>query len=412
MHYSSCFESYFKAIAHDWKVREVKVLYSILVFLFVIDSGSWFGIQNTSLFDALFFVASCATWILTVRKASVKKKNMWVAALIGAFFFVNLVYYLGDSPVYTGYISYLLRLIGTMIMCESIGYEDFSKRFISIISGISIASLAVYIGFSYLKIIPGITEDGYYYMMYRVFRVYRNYSGTMYRNASIFWEPGAYQLFANLAIAMIMRKNGFIFSKKMSKTDWIRIAVLIISVVTTFSTTGYLMTCVVVGIPVVKSLGHIKKSTKIIIGLPILVALGYVIFIVAKSEVVTGKLMGNNTASYSVRSNDIIASIRMILTRPILGYGFGTEGMWAQLRMAGRTTYTNSSGFLMAMSTFGVPFGIVYLKRILAYSKQYWTKGRIIFLILVLFSGFTEGFCFYPIYFSMLFAFRERARKG
>lgn len=387
------------------------VLYSLLVFTFVVDSGSWVGIQNAGAIDFLFFGLACMTWFLKARKCKIKKRNFIVLLMTLGIFLLNLLFFINDKPVYSGYISYGLRLISTLIMCTSISYDDFITNYVPVLFGISAVSLVVYVLFSFFGAFIGVSEDGYYYMVFRVFRIYRNYSGSMYRNASIFWEPGAYQMFCNLAIAMILRRNRFSVSKDLKKIEWIYLAVFLICIITTFSTTGYLIACLMVGITSARYLKNTPRITMLVIGIPIIVGFGYLIYRMALSEVIMGKFSGKNTASFAIRNNDIKASIKMIISSPFLGYGFGTRGMWEQLRAAGRTTYTNSSGFLMAMSTFGIPFGVLYFKRILDFSKKYWKNGQLLFLILILFSGFTEGFCFYPVYFSILFEFRERKGK-
>lgn len=56
------------------------------------------------------------------------------------------------------------------------------------------------------------------------------------RNCGPFWEPGAYQGFLNLAITLLILTNNI-----RDKKFWINIAILIVTIITTFSTGGYIV---------------------------------------------------------------------------------------------------------------------------------------------------------------------------
>ena len=74
------------------------------------------------------------------------------------------------------------------------------------------------------------------------------------RNSGPFWEPGIFQIYINIALYFAL----FFFKNKAGKTPWVHIVVFCITILTTISTTGYL---VMAGQLSWKLIGIVKKFT-------------------------------------------------------------------------------------------------------------------------------------------------------
>ena len=326
-------------------------------------------------------------------------------------FFANALFYIDDGLAINGYGSYIIRITSALILASSLCEDSFSANFLDLIVIISASSLIVYLISSMSNGAYYTYKDGYYLMYFRVFRIYEGFMKRLYRNAAIFWEPGAFQMFANMALCILLRINHFRIDRNTTKKDWASMIILSLGVFTTFSTIGYIIYGFIVSVVVWNSIKHLPSRNRIIISVPVLFALGYAIVRVFQSETIYGKLLGDNTASFLIRNSDFALSLKILADRPLIGYGFGTGTMWNAMSEVGKTHYGNSSGFLMAAATFGVVILLAYLIRLPKYARKYYGHMWFVFFLVVFLSGMTEGFSLYPVYFIMLFEFSNNMAK-
>ena len=382
----------------------------IVILAFLLDSGSWIGIQNALIYDSVLLVCAGITMLLD-RQSRIKKDNFITYAVVVVTFFVNALFYNNDGLVINGYISYTIRITSALLLASSLAEDSFADDLLDWIVTITALSLIIF-AFSFLsKGAYYSNKDGYYLMYFRIFRVYESFLKRLYRNAAIFWEPGAFQMFANLALCILFRNRHFKIDRNTTKKEWVSLIILSLGIVTTFSTTGYIIYGLIISVVVWNSIKNLPARKIIVVFIPALLAFSYAVVKVFQTETIYGKIFGDNTTSFSIRNGDVALSLKILSDRPLIGYGFGTETMWNAMREIGRTSYVNSSGFLMAAATFGIAILLVYLFRLPQYSKRYYGRMWFLFFLVIFLSGMTEGFSLYPVFFIMLFSFSDNMVK-
>lgn len=215
-------------------------------------------------------------------------------------------------------------LIIAMYTLKLLGMERIIQSYVNCMFAIATVSFVLYlvclIDFSLVtwlpKLISTTRREGYF----AVFSIVSNFRSVgSQRSQGIFWEPGAYQFFLCLAYIVEFKTN----RRKPA------LLLFLISIVTTFSTTGF----IVLVLLLVYTVSYRKEKGVFIRGLLItgvmIVLLtnilsqltGYWKFaIVDKISLILNFKPGDDNAS-SVRVNSVINSLRMFLDSPVLGIG-------------------------------------------------------------------------------------------
>ena len=376
-------------------IRNVNsLLRTLVMIMFIICSGSQFGIENARYVDIILWVVSTIL-LYNSKGLHLSKRNTYVAIFFIALLWVSYFFFISSSPNANAYVSYSLRLLSALFIAESLTYSDYTNELVRVISFIAIASLAVYM----LRIM---TPAGLGYLTsFGLFRT-TNLNGTI-RNAGVFWEPGAYQIFLNLALFFQLQKFGFrVFGRDIPKKHSLMVGLLVLTVISTMSTNGFILlmiNCLMVYFATTKSM---KKQNKVWIGIPLFFIALFLGIKIISSDIVVGKFTGTgNIASTNIRMNDILGSIEIIGSHP-MGLGHGTQLYYNTL--ARYFIVNNSSGILSTMCQLGVIYGVMYLARIFLFAKKHIKKHWLIYFLIVFIAGLTENFYAYPIYFVMLFS--------
>lgn len=384
-------------------IRNVNsLLRTLVMIMFIICSGSQFGIENARYVDIILLVVSMIL-LYNSKGLRLSKQNTYVAIFFITLLWVSYFLFISSSPNANAYVSYSLRLLSALFIAESLTYSDYTNELVRVISFIAIASLVVYM----LRIM---TPAGSGYLTsFGLFRT-ANLNGTI-RNAGVFWEPGAYQIFLNLALFFQLEKFGFrVFGRNIPKKHSLIVGLLVLTVISTMSTNGFILlmiNCLMAYFATTKSM---KKQNKVWIGIPLFfIALVLGIKIIS-SDIVVGKFTGTgNIASTNTRMNDILGSIEIIGLHP-MGLGHGTQLYYNTL--AEHFIINNSTGILSTVCQLGVIYGVMFLVRIFLFAKKYIKKHWLIYFLIVFIAGLTENFYAYPIYFVMLFSLAKGDMEG
>ena len=211
------------------------------------------------------------------------------------------------------------RLLIAIIIIHLISFERFSKIFINIILALSIISwLALFIiHFDIQSPLPSFTSVHYIEEVQG--RILRNFiffgvdteliKYNIHRTSSIWWEPGAFQLFVNLAVIFSLINNTLTFK---------RYAIFLITILTAMSTTGLLAFSILSLIFFKKYLN--LKNNALLYLIPFFVVVLGSIFI---APIIIEKL-NTSHLSFLSRYHDVVISIHMFADNFLLGYGYGT----------------------------------------------------------------------------------------
>lgn len=292
----------------------------------------------------------------------------------------------GDDTKQT-FINVFYILI-TYMFAMNFEFSKFLRKFNNIIYFLCVFSIVVYfiyIAFpSIFDIFPDVSND--------LKRSAKNiffstvYGGKRARNQSIFWEPGAFQTYINLALIfdIFYFKN---FSKK-------RLIVYAIAIITTFSTAGYIVALFIVYAYTTSLL--MKKQGKdsnavrnLFFIFTLIFILVLVLSFVDSKELskVFGKLetyreggyvsSAKRTTSVSVRFDAFLKPFKIFWEYPV--FGAGTRGM-NNFALSQRYNM-NTCTFVNFFAFFGVLYGMMMMKMFWDFSKRFSKNKIIVFMI-------------------------------
>lgn len=166
------------------------------------------------------------------------------------YIFALYLFHMRYAPNLNVYVSIGIQFVAVILFSNLIKSRDsFIKLYIQVLLIMCIYSCICY----FLNLIFNFTAStpalGTLYKMWMGQNI-RSFS----RNSGPFWEPGIFQIYINIALYFAL----FFFKNKAGKTPWVHIVVFCITILTTISTTGYL---VMAGQLSWKLIGIVKKFT-------------------------------------------------------------------------------------------------------------------------------------------------------
>ena len=363
---------------------------TILVFLLIVLSGNPLAVYSTEWMYAGYIVV--LLFYLFVHNKLVLSNYVckWLAGIvllfIAQFIFVRTV----SIPADINFIAKFLIAYITVSLCG----ESFSKIYTDLMYVICLISLLLF-GLLCIHVpIPGLQFDRY--TTIGIWNYITNSSSL--RNCGMFWEPGAFQGFIMLPFLLYIGKLKWFWQHKRKQ-----IIVLIIALLSTFSTTAYLV-AFLYGILILMS-SKIKVVYKVI--LVLIASIGVVVAYFSldflgnkiQDELNRTERTGTEKANWS-RTGAMIIEISNIARHPFTGNGFLLEsrykGLGEQMNGAG-------NGFTGMINMLGLPMALAYFIGV-TYSWHNTRRAyRLIVVIILITLLFGEYFLNYPLYWGLLF---------
>lgn len=236
-----------------------------------------------------------------------------------------------------------------------------------------------------------------------VFTKYIKTPFDLIRNASMFWEPGAFSGYLNLALVyIIMLNKGFRIGKYKREILWIGIGIF-----TSMSTAGYIIFGIFFGIYVLKN----YKWGKIIV-VPAAIFIIYFSFTSLQflqnkiDEQYYGALDYQPGDYTNTRFGSLLWDYDYIKSQPIFGNGLSIETRYRFDYYLISADVGNGNGFSNFIVGWGVPFFLFWLFNVYKFSYSISESKivglMIIFIIIFILQG--EQFLNYPL-FLMFFIF-------
>ena len=154
---------------------------------------------------------------------------------------------------------------------------------------------------------------------------------TVCRNTAIFTEAPMFNF--HLCMALIIE---LFYCKKISQA---KCAILILAILSTFSTTGYCMMIIVLVAKYIfsKKVTGFLKTLKVVI-VPCLVVVGVILFL----TLISYRL---GTSSGSARVSDFVTGFQAWLKSPLFGYGYGSELYYNSVKYGFSNSITQILGY-------------------------------------------------------------------
>jgi hypothetical protein len=206
------------------------------------------------------------------------------------------------------------------------------------------------------------------------------------RNSGLFWEGGAYQYFLNLALilSLYVKKNPIF-----SFPNWI----IVISILSTFSTTGYLIMGIVLASIVMGKSSKRMFFVKTVIMIPLILSVFF-------SPVIFNKLFDTDSREYQGSTQrrvlDTVIDYTIIRDYPVLGIGLGNQEIWESysVQLLGGTS--SSNGLTNYLAKIGLLGFLITLYPFIWFRLK--DKMKLMILLCNIFSILSQNIMLTPIF--------------
>lgn len=324
-----------------------------MVFLLVFASGSQRYNLSPDKSLVIIFGLVLLLW-LAYSDRRISDRFFLYTIVFASFLFIIHLYTDGSLSI-PSVIGTTMKLVMAYLVLRVVGSE-FVDTYIRIIAFIALVSLVGYLidrtgalgGFTRALPRIGVTgHDGFLYIF--------GFRKHIDRNSSLFFEPGAYQIYLNSALFLIL----FVKTSLSAGKQWAYIVLLLVTLLTTFSTTGFLMFAVMFGLFLAKSSILSAGGKTALAGLLLVVG---VMFAAQFQQVVLEKVVdyvdvADITDSSNLRSFDMLVDME-IFKRHIFGVGYDEYVKLVSAIGLVREGQVSSNGVTRVLATYGLPFAL------------------------------------------------------
>jgi len=391
---------------HENFTRARNIRDAVLVYLLLFTSGSVVYMGASEKYLTLLFLLVVGYWL----KVSDRKIDAGFVLYVIAFasFLLLIHLYTGGSLSIATVIGSTMELVLAYLVLRLVG-GNFINSYLKVVVFLASFSLFGFLTDSFylfdevIRLLPSVDpsgpRSGYEGFLY----VYRGMGLSSERNASIFYEPGAYQVFLNAALFMLF----FAHTEIQSARKWIYALILVAALLTTKSTTGAIIFAALLFLVMIKSK---LVSTNAKIALVSVLVLVVAIFAAQFRYVIIEKIehyaaIQDITDSTDRRSFDMLVDIE-IFKRHIFGVGhrqyfreFGAIGQISEGAVS-------SNGLSSTIAIYGLPFALFLFGSYFAFFMKYFTGVlmRVVpyFMLLLFLVG--EGYYTFTPYSMALIA--------
>ena len=282
----------------------------VMVFLMLIVSGTVYATMlHGPLFIVIFFLFS--SFYAFKYKRSFNKKQITYLYMYMCFLLFSSVLVGGfDKASFNLSLGYIMLAAGAFFIMQTITFEKFRYICLNLTFFLAITSIILYILWQQkiitLTLIRGPLNDEYLIYLFNNF----GWGYPFYRLAGPYWEPGVFQI---ILISSIMFYFNEITQFKLDiPFGKIKLIVIIIAILMTQSTAGYINLSLVAIAALINM--HITKKNIFKTFIAIILLIFSSIFLLT-SDVYTEKMnqKGEKGTSYEIRKADNLAMIAMTL---------------------------------------------------------------------------------------------------
>ena len=360
------------------KIRlDKKALMPLILFasLFINEDVLVFGtINDSKMVSFRLGVQVCLAVFLVVfmmiNHIGISRRKIKIFSVFTFFYLVTMFV---NRDLRPGYFFMLLIYFICLALVTIYSFDEIYSFFSNFMFVICVASL---IGYFIQLVIPSVLK---------FFPVIQNSPGTNFyflgltnlsfrtdvlvRNWGPFREPGVFQLFIIVALIYTLFKE--------SKSSWIKPLIFIVTIITTFSTTGYIALSFIMLSAVMINKNKITKGKRrfllfiIIAFILIMLYLTFFTNLIFKSDgygSVFGKIFGSyKSLSYNARMASIWANLKIFMGNPIFGRGLTFVDQNYQIiasDMYGMRIVDNTNMLFIILARFGVGAFLYFLIRL------------------------------------------------
>lgn len=332
-----------------------------------------------------------------------RRKDIVVLICTAFFFLFNKI----ANPEFS--VSNLLFQFGLVFQTYTflLTYNDRSQLKQDLKLVLKIVFIHSLAGYLLFLLVPFLFQETFLQLRYKtLFHLfYVSSTAGQSRNTGICWEPGILQLPLNIYLFICIR----------DKSNWKEMMLIVLCVVSTFSTTGF----IILALNATYYVYITFKKRSAVIPILVIVCLFAVAPFAFIKDNISDKLGGQNTSGL-VRYRDYLIGVKLIEEKPILGHGYfdtkylrskpyvgkieGSVFSQSYLNSSGELSGGYTNGLLGLLCWYGVPVGI------LCYYLSFRNKiidenivGRTIFFLILMLTFLSEPLTYTS--FFLLFPF-------
>lgn len=389
----------------------------ILIFIILFVSSS-FVITNNIISSA----ATIALWLVTffVIVISVITFRIHIRFGLGSPLVIGLLLIAcvwitdllnHENILTTGKFTFALITVSLIASIES--FDSFREKYIHVLFLLSTISIILFLAYQFLPVLRGVNVvhnlSGRAFSNLYLFV----YNMSLLRNCGMFWEPGAFG--AYLCLALLFEMTG-------SRPRVRYMIVFLSAIVTTFSTTAYISTILIVLYMLLLNYGTSKRIKGVLFLLILIAVMGVFInydmfFGQYGGSTVFGKLIrfyeGTSHSEYtstSIRVNAVIYGALAFISSPIIGHGYSGLRELMYIYTLGMNTCTFVNWFAVYGLLFGSLMIIGYYNLCVDTQKKPGKLGAYIMLLILFTVTISENFVNAPM-FILLGLYGHRLRS-
>ncbi len=391
-------------------------LNNIIMFMLISSTGGLIFVFNRNFSFLTFFLIIIFSLLFLQNK--IKKTNFYSSLLVILFvsslFAINYTFAINPQSL-TKYLFFGITILTTVFTSFYYNNQDNKRVFINslyfVLKLILFHALFNFIAYFFIKNNLSLITSEYHesftfnYLFHYPSRensMINLFGLDMYRNAGIFWEAGILQIYLNILFFLevsIFKKN-----KKL-------LALIILAILTTYSTTGILLLMLQI---VYFTRKELKSNPKILFLILLMIPL-YSIF----SSNLTEKVYGEGESSFQKRLFDLTQPVFITIKNPLTGVGLDLdrfqevrEGFYINsdinsvLRSFGieqkvETTSKGSTNSVMYMLA-GMGFPTAFLFIYMFFKQQIIRDNRLMWFIITFVSVMSSPLLLRPFFFLFI----------
>lgn len=367
-------------------IKKSELLNLILVFLLTLVSNDtfMFGTNSNEAMIAIprfLMLAFCIVSIIHLanrRVIGTHRELIFFALITGTFFLSVSV---NHSPLSVAAIK-IFFMCGAYFITKMICFEDYIRVFCKVMYFFAVYSLILTV-LAYispwliyrLPVVVNTVDVKFYHALFAGLDE-RSMGQLCVRSGGIFWEPGVYQMYLNLAILFDL----YLSKGRINR----RLIIYILAVIFTFSTTGVVILIWLLGTyQLFEKTRDRKMSTNIVIYLLLLLCAFLLFWFAGSTEagkVIFGKLTDMGHGSTMPRWASIIVNLDIAKDHPFFGIGVDVEVMRKEFIARSKVllvkywTRQNTNTLLSQFSTCGIFFGSLFTYASYQFGKLFTEK--------------------------------------
>lgn len=358
------------------------IFHDIIIFLLFLEMGSVFSVFFLGGIISMCILALCFFYCLLNNKKISQNLVIAMGAFV-LFFVLSSIFTRTNISLYYGL---AIRLLGIIFIysvfdgCISL-LKISLKRVLQFIAVLGLLNIIL------INIIPELFSDKISatgFSVNTLFYIF-NYNSfidigplRILRNQGMFWEPGVFQITMNILLYILLIEE----EKPIAKC-----LLPIFLVVSTFSTTGFL----VMGLIVTFAMHHAINHSHNLIREKLLIFLFTILLIPMIYTNINHKVAGDGSKSTAMRTYDLYMGINLIAHNPIWGIGPDPKAYLANTKDINMDVYEdidinvergNTNTIVSCACYLGIPFTLYFWRMI--YHQQLFRKKRLFFSIFVI----------------------------